>query len=53
MEPDLFLKGNSRLAVHGIPRRVWNLKCRPPLVPVLSQINPVHILMPSLFQGSF
>jgi len=48
MEQSLYREANSRSASREILRPLWNSKfyCRvyknPPVVPILSQINPAH-----------
>jgi hypothetical protein len=59
MEQGPSSEANSHPAAQQISRPLWNLKARyrdhnsPPLVPILSQMNPVHILTPNFFKIHF
>jgi hypothetical protein len=56
MEQSPYREGNIHSASQEIPRLLWKPKfhysvCKNrPLVPTLSQMNPVHILTPCLFE---
>jgi hypothetical protein len=59
MDQNQSSEANPRLANEEIPLLLWHRKVRrrvnksPPQQPVLSQMNPVHVFTPCLFNAHF